>query len=293
MRLVAPAKLTRTLRVLGRRADGLHEVEIEAVHLALADTVDLAPAPATTIDLVAGAPWVDLARVPTDATNLAWRALELIGETGTLAITKRIPVEGGLGGGSADAGAVLRAFGAPLATGRHLGADVALCQLAGHVDARGIGEQVMALDDLDAVVTLIVPPFGVATGSVYRAWDALGGPHDDDEVANDLEAAACAIEPRLGALIAAAERRTGRRPRLAGSGSTLAWWHSAGTLGLGDEFARGPAAHVTVGGDDVRATRLMLADLPVWLIETRTLPRALASPATEVSSETPSAGESA
>lgn len=95
MRLVAPAKLTRTLRVLGRRADGLHEVEIEAVHLALADTVDLAPAPATTIDLVAGAPWVDLARVPTDATNLAWRALELIGETGTLAITKRIPVEGG------------------------------------------------------------------------------------------------------------------------------------------------------------------------------------------------------
>lgn len=279
MRLVAPAKLTRTLRVLGRRADGLHEVEIDAVHLALTDTIDLTPAATTSLDVLAGAPWVDAARVPTDATNLAWRALDALGTTYDLVITKRIPVEGGLGGGSADAAAILRAWGAPPPIGRHLGADVPMCQLAGHVDARGVGDVVTPLEDLEAIVTLLVAPFGVATGSVYRAWDALGGPHDEAELANDLELAACTVEPRLSMLIAAAERRTGQRPRLAGSGSTLAWWCSLDDLGIRcADDSTGTRAGDVAG---VRAARLSFADMPVWIIETRTLPRAHVSPPTE------------
>src|SRR5207302_1227651 len=133
-------------------------------------------------------------------------------------LVKRIPPGGGLGGGSADAAAVLRWAGvADVELAASLGADVPFCLTGGRARVRGIGEMVAALPFEDRTFTLLVPPFGVSTPAVYGAWDAMGGPTGE---ANDLEAAALAVEPRLATWRDRLGEQTGRTPILAGSGST-------------------------------------------------------------------------
>jgi len=262
MKLLAPAKLTRTLRVLGTRPDGYHEVDIEAVHLAFGDELKLTPGSHTTLVVRADAPWINPCTIPVGRDNLVVRAMELAAVSCHVELAKRIPLAGGLGGGSTDAAAVLRALGVPGRASAELGSDVVLSLSGGRVRARGRGEQVEQLDDLEATVTLLIPPFGVSTPAVYRAWDELGEPHDD-ELANDLLPAAFAVEPQLKELWRAARSRTGTPPSLAGSGATLVWWCSLAELGLTptDEVAGHPAL------------RLELANVPVWCVESRTLPR--------------------
>jgi 4-diphosphocytidyl-2-C-methyl-D-erythritol kinase len=141
-------------------------------------------------------------------------------------LRKRIPVGGGLGGGSSDAAAVLRWAGVTdLALAASLGADVPFCLRGGRAVVTGIGEVVDPLPFVEGEFTLLTPPFGVSTPAVYQAWDELGGPRADGP--NDLEPAALVVEPRLGEWRDRLAAATGASPVLAGSGST---WFVAGAF---------------------------------------------------------------
>ena len=136
-------------------------------------------------------------------------------------LDKRIPTQAGLGGGSADAAAVLRWAGCDdleLAAG--LGADVPFCFVGGRAAVTGAGEIVEPLPFEDRTFTLVMPPIACPTAAVFAAWDELGGPTSDNE--NDLEPAALAVAPDLAYWRDELEDATGQTPNLAGSGST--WW---------------------------------------------------------------------
>jgi len=164
--------------------------------------------------------------VPGGADNLVVRALEAAGVTAAVVLEKRIPTAAGLGGGSADAAAVLRwASVSDPALALFIGADVPFCLVGGRARVAGIGEIVEPLPHLDQSFTLLTPPFAVATTAVYRAWDDMGGPVGAH--GNDLEPAALRVEPRLAAYRDLLWQITGTRPRLAGSGGT---WFAAGDL---------------------------------------------------------------
>jgi 4-diphosphocytidyl-2-C-methyl-D-erythritol kinase len=213
--VAARAKLTVTLRVTGvRPADGYHLIDAEMVTLALVDVLTFGPGD----DLTVGGPYG--AGVPTDDSNLVRRALAAVGRRAAVHVDKHIPAGGGLGGGSADAGAVLRWAGCTdAAVGARIGADVPFCQAAvARARVRGIGEIVDPLPFEVADYTLVLPPFGCSTPAVYRAWDELGGPTADGP--NDLEPAALVVAPQLIRWRDRIREAAGRPPVLAGSGST-------------------------------------------------------------------------
>lgn len=209
----APAKLTLSLRVVGVRADGYHLIESEMVTVDLADSLEFGEGDG----LVVVGP---AARgVPCGEDNLVRRALAAVGRRAAVRLTKRIPAGGGLGGGSADAAAVLRWAGcSDVAVAARLGADVAFCVVGGRARVGGVGEQVEPLAFEDRTFTLLTPPVPVSTVAVYRAWDELGGPYGDN--GNDLEPAALAVAPELAVGRDRLAAATNNRPRLAGSGST-------------------------------------------------------------------------
>ncbi len=214
--LSAPAKLTLSLRVTGVRHDGYHLIDAEMVTLDLADT--LVVTPGDGLELVDATTGAGLAIEITD-DNLVRRALVLAGRTAQVRLEKRIPAGAGLGGGSADAAAVLRWAGfRDLEAAARLGADVAFCVVGGRARVTGIGEVVDPLPFVERTLTLWTPPFGCSTPAVYRAWDDLGGPAGDH--GNDLEPAALVVEPRLGEWRDRFAEVAGQRPHLAGSGST-------------------------------------------------------------------------
>lgn len=216
----APAKLTVSLRMTGLRDDGFHLVEAEMVSLDFGDTLTFSDGDELTME-VASTASRGLA-VSTDPDNLIARALRFVGRTASVHVLKRIPAGGGLGGGSADAAAVLRwarrVSDEDVRAAATLGADVSFCVRGGRARVRGIGEQIEALAYESRTYTLLTPPFGVSTPAVYRMWDALAGPTDAGP--NELEAAAVAVEPRLAEWRDRLGDRTGVTPVLAGSGST-------------------------------------------------------------------------
>lgn len=215
-RLEAPAKLTLSLRVTGVRDDGYHLIDAEMVTVDLADTLEIGPGDRLEVVGATGAP------VPADGTNLVSRALRAVDRRAAVRLVKRIPSGAGMGGGSADAAAVLRWAGCEdLALAARLGGDVPFCLVGGRARVGGIGErvEVVPLGGLEgAPFTLLTPPFGVPTAAVYKEWDRLGGPLGDH--CNDLEPAALAVEPRLAHWRDELGEATGRTPLLAGSGST-------------------------------------------------------------------------
>jgi 4-diphosphocytidyl-2-C-methyl-D-erythritol kinase len=214
--LVAPAKLTLDLRVTGVRDDGYHLIDAEMVTLDLADT--LVVTPGDGLELVDATTGDGLTVEVTD-DNLVRRALLLAGRTAHVRLEKRIPAGAGLGGGSADAAAVLRWAGfSDLDAAARLGADVAFCLVGGRARVSGIGEVVEPLPFVERTLTLWTPPFGCSTPAVYRAWDDLGGPRGDN--CNDLEPAALVVEPGLAEWRDRFAEVAGQRPRLAGSGSS-------------------------------------------------------------------------
>jgi 4-diphosphocytidyl-2-C-methyl-D-erythritol kinase len=157
--------------------------------------------------------------VPGDETNLVHRALRALGRQAHVVLEKHIPAGAGLGGGSADAAAVLRWAGCDdLRLAVSLGADVPFCVRGGRARVTGVGEAVDPLPLVDAVFTLCTPPFGVSTAAVYAAWDELGRNSADGP--NDLEPAALAVEPRLAEWRTLLGEATGATPVLAGSGAT-------------------------------------------------------------------------
>jgi 4-diphosphocytidyl-2-C-methyl-D-erythritol kinase len=208
--VIAPAKLTISLRITGVRDDGFHLLDAEMVTIDLADT--LAFSDGDGLEIVGAA-------VSIDDSNLVRRALALVDRRAHVRVEKRIPPGAGLGGGSADAAAVLRWAGVddPEQAAK-LGADVPFCLRGGQARVTGVGEQLEPLAFEQRTFTLVIPPFGCATVDVYRAWDELGGPTGPGS--NDLETAALAVEPRLAVWRAGLVEATGQQPHLAGSGST-------------------------------------------------------------------------
>ena len=219
--LIAPAKLTRSLRVTGIRPDGFHLIDAEMVTLELADELVLDPT-RSGLEIV-GKFTGDLEN---SSDNLILRALRLVNRQAHVTITKNIPSGGGLGGGSADAAAILRWAGfTDLVSAAKLGADIAFCMVGGRARVSGIGEVINPLKKISQKITLVVPPFRVSTPAVYRAYDELTDfckkPITHSGV-NDLEPAAIKVEPRLAEWKKKIANAAGDEPTLAGSGST--WW---------------------------------------------------------------------
>ena len=214
--LWAPAKLTLSLRILGVRSDGFHGIDAEMVTLDFGDELILESG--DSLDFVEVNSGEHLALGPNE-TNLVSRALHLVDRRRAVAVQKRIPAGAGLGGGSADAAAILRWAGfTDLEQAATLGADIPFCIVGGRARVSGIGEVVDPLPFIARTLTLWTPPFGCSTPAVYRAWDELGAPHGDN--GNDLEPAALLVEPRLARWRDDFAAVSGQRPRLAGSGST-------------------------------------------------------------------------
>jgi 4-diphosphocytidyl-2-C-methyl-D-erythritol kinase len=213
--LRAPAKLTLRLQITGVRADGFHLLDAEMVTLDLFDVLTIDPA-GDGLEVVDVRTGRTRSGAPED---LVRRALASVDRRAGIRLEKRIPPGAGLGGGSADAAAVLRWAGATdLVRAGELGADIPFCVVGGRARVTGIGEVVEPLAFEPRVLTLVTPRFGCSTPAVYRRWDELGGPRGDQ--GNDLEPAALDVEPRLAAVRDALGDATGSTPRLAGSGST-------------------------------------------------------------------------
>lgn len=180
----AYAKLNLTLDVLDKREDGYHDIKSVMQTVSIRDDIE--------IDLGTGEPWVllcDHDKVPTDGRNLAWKAAELFFNTIhvdpdgiTIRITKRIPMEAGMAGGSADAAAVLRAlnthYGSPLSIlalselGALIGSDVPFCVLCGTAMVEGRGERLRKLPDMpECFIVVCKPDFSSSTPELYRKLD--------------------------------------------------------------------------------------------------------------------------
>lgn len=201
------AKLNLTLDVLGKREDGYHDLQSVMQTISVRDDVE--------IDIGTGKPWTlecSMEGIPTDSTNLAWKAAEVYctalkkdPDGIAIRIVKRIPSGAGMGGGSADAAAVLRAlnhhYGDPLSIlalaelGAEVGSDVPFCVLCGTAMAEGRGERLRKLPDLpDCVFVVCKPDFSVSTPELYRKLDTVAiAKHPDNRamesalIAGDLE----------------------------------------------------------------------------------------------------------
>ena len=248
IREVAPAKVNLVLRVGDVRADGLHEICSLFASLELADEL--------TIERRTGGAREDrVVCAGVEGPNLATTALgelrsRLHGDLPPLEVTidKRIPVAAGMGGGSADAAAVLRAAnsiaGDPLdstalrAVGARIGADVPSQIQPRHALVTGAGEHVEPLALPPMALVLVPQEEGLSTPDVYRAADALGStrarldpaalralaavPLTDLAAAleNDLEPAALHLRPDLADPLAALRRAGALAARVTGSGPT-------------------------------------------------------------------------
>lgn len=188
MLIKAYAKINWTLDVLYKRLDGYHELDTLMQQISLCDDVTLSPAPSITV-CVDGS----ISGVPSDSGNIAFRAAQAyldyahIDEGVSIHIVKRIPIEAGIGGGSADAAAVLRGlntmYGAASEDGLQklalsIGADVPFCLTGGAARCRGIGEQIEPLLPLAFALLLVKPMQGISTKSLFDslALKALSTP---------------------------------------------------------------------------------------------------------------------
>ena len=192
----AYAKVNLTLDVLGKRDDGYHDLKSVMQTISIRDDIE--------IDIGTGKPWeltCTMEGIPIDERNLAWKAAKLYLDTVkkdpdglTIRITKRIPVEAGLGGGSADAAAVLRAlnrhYGEPLSLpalaelGSLVGSDVPFCTICGTAMVEGRGERLRKLPDMpDCLFVVCNPDFSVSTPVLYQKLDEKSIPkHPDNQL---------------------------------------------------------------------------------------------------------------
>lgn len=246
----ARAKINLALHVIGRRPDGYHELDMLVAFADTGDTVILTPSDLDRFDIdgpMAGG-------IQADADNLVLRALrgfrETTGCAAPLAIrlTKRLPVASGIGGGSADASAMLRglcrlhgwATGDPAiaAMARSLGADVPMCLASLPARVEGIGERIApTAGRLTFGLLLVNPCIGVSTPTVFKTLERRDNPPLPPlptlntvtdltaflvgETRNDLERPAKAIAPVIVDTLADIASLPGARlARMSGSGAT-------------------------------------------------------------------------
>lgn len=260
LRLEAPAKLNLSLRVVGRRADGHHELDSIFVLLELADQLLLMPGCSGLRIDGRGA-----AELPLGADNLAWRGLVAgLGaepDLACLTLEKHVPSAAGLGGGSSDAAAAWRLGrawrGAPDPADAHelaelaaIGADVPFFA-SGTAAARvtGIGERVEPIAVEERHVVLAHPPFGLSTAAIFAELRA----DEWGRLDNDLLAPALRLRPELGAVFSAFER-AGGRPRLTGSGPTV--------FDLSEDRERAAALASTLRADGLAVTLTRIRTTP-------------------------------
>jgi len=244
MRVRAFAKINLSLRVLGRRGDGYHELRTIFQSIALHDTL--------TIGRRRGAFRLtcDDPACPSDESNLVWRAADRMwraaGRRGgvrdvSVHVTKRIPLQAGLGGGSSDAAAALRAFArlwrvdesAVRQAARDLGADVPYFLEGGTVLGLERGDLLFPLiDHPPAWVVIALPAFGVSTKEAFGWWTAqrAGGSGGSgftsrvgsgDLLVNDLQGPVAAHHPEIGRIVRALRAEGAGHAAMSGSGSAV------------------------------------------------------------------------
>ncbi|GAA4225657.1 4-diphosphocytidyl-2-C-methyl-D-erythritol kinase [Sagittula marina] len=250
----APAKINLTLHVTGQRDDGYHLLDSLVVFAPVHDTLDMN---FDTSDLSMTVEGPEADGVPTDMANLVLRAADILGEHLAAHLTKNLPPASGMGGGSADAAAVLRALLLrtlpPEATLddivaqllqkiqalelHALGADVPMCMLNMPMHVRGIGEQMTPLGGIPPINALLVNPRrAVSTPEVFRAMTTRDNPPMPEiptlpdaaaliaflkDMRNDMQVAAKAIEPSIGDVLTTLERTPGcGLARMSGSGAS-------------------------------------------------------------------------
>ena len=249
LRCQSPAKINLTLRVLGKRADGFHEIESLVARVTLCDAVYVEPRSDEQIVVECSEP-----TIPTDSRNLAYRAADALRQAAgisrgaTIRLKKRIPAGAGLGGGSSNAAATLRLLnelwglnctGEKLAAiGATIGSDVPLFLGPPVCVLRGRGERVEPVEQrLPGRVVLILPPILSATAEVYRAWRELtrsykrpspshilvAATNDPGylnlQLYNDLAAPAFSVNPELNDLARRLRQATPKPIHLTGSGA--------------------------------------------------------------------------
>lgn len=245
----AHAKINLTLKVLGKRADGYHELETVMQTLALHDLVTLTPQREQITLSVKG-------DAPAGKDNLVYRAAELLQQYSgcrqgaAIALEKNIPMAAGLAGGSADGAATLWGlnklwnlglkYQELLTLAAQLGSDVPFCLQGGTVLARGRGEQLTMLPDAPPMgVVLVKPNFGVATAAVFQGFanakptrrpdtgameQALEGQNPlamAAELANDLEYVTLEMFPQLQSIKEQVQRAGAMGVLMSGSGPTI------------------------------------------------------------------------
>lgn len=245
----APAKVNLYLRVTGRRADGYHELDSIFLQIELCDKVCLEVLPERERNVSVRC---DAVTLPTDEGNLAFRAARdflnkfNIDAQVLIDLRKRIPVGAGLGGGSSDAGAVLRMLAAlgrvddaerlqEVALG--VGADVPYFLNPGAARVRGIGERIEPLGWIPEFrLVIAVPPVEVLTAEVFRALkpEQWSGPASEEDInkilqgqvtpsllVNDLAQPAMARWPVIAQLKALLEESGAEAAGMTGSGSAV------------------------------------------------------------------------
>jgi 4-diphosphocytidyl-2-C-methyl-D-erythritol kinase len=252
VRELAPGKVNLCLLVGPTRSDGRHELVTVMQAITLADEVEMEDGDRDEVVC----PDVEGPNLAAEALRAFRDATGWDGPGQRITIRKRIPVAAGMGGGSADAAAVLRL--AARRSGRGdlrlahelaaaLGSDVPGLLVPGRVLARGAGEQLEPLPDPDPFGILVLPsPARLATADVYARADRLGGLRSAAELArldplaavgvNDLERAARSLEPSIGAALAAARSAGARHAMVCGSGPTV-----VGLFDAPDDAARAAA----------------------------------------------------
>jgi 4-diphosphocytidyl-2-C-methyl-D-erythritol kinase len=268
-----PAKINLFLRVTGRRGDGYHELDSVFLPVSIYDRVDLELRPAR---LAAVQLCCDSDAIPADGRNLAFRgAHEFLAEFSIRAevlinLHKEIPVGAGLGGGSSDAGAVLRMMAelcgvrqsaALLAVALRLGADVPFFLNPAPARVRGIGGRIEVLGQIEKPFLLIVvPPVEVSTAQVFRSlppehWSGAASEHDmlaiiqgrirREHLVNDLEQAAIAQWPQIGEIKQLLEASGARAAAMTGSGGgVFGIFDSSGDVSQARREIRRLAPHV-------------------------------------------------
>ena len=249
----AAAKINLHLAVGAPREDGFHPLDTVYQAIDLYDDLSLSAADEDSL-AVDGPSYVDLDGIPTDASNIAVRALAEVACAGghAMRISKQIPVAGGMAGGSADGAAALLAHDrlhgldqpddVLLAQAARLGSDVPFSLVGGTVRGRGRGEVVERVTDAGTWWWVVVPSgTGLSTPAVYRHFDVLhpdapSRPAEPTELLaalasrepvrlartlrNDLEEPAVDLRPELGTLIERGEVEGALRGMVSGSGPT-------------------------------------------------------------------------
>lgn len=239
----APAKINLSLHVTGQREDGYHLLDSLVMFTAIGDMITISPA--DTLTLTIDGPFAD--RLTADRDNLVLGAARSFGtdKGAAITLTKNLPVASGIGGGSADAAATLRALSrlwnlpiSDLHTQLALGADVPVCMTPDLSRMEGIGDQITRISAMsDTNLILINPGVGVSTATVFNALSSKQNPKMNDPMPtetdrndwlswlsvqrNDLERPACAAHPVIADVLKAMRAQRGcQLARMSGSGAT-------------------------------------------------------------------------